>query len=255
LTPDPISPKITKNITTRSQPRKMGSSAEHCISTTGLSFLKNQRGVLKLLIFFVLTFSCLSLVVAAPTDSEVVSLPNDEKGEAITTDQGGLSHFHNTVLLGKSEDILVPNLDLDLRKREAGLAWGPVYIGNLKLYLTNPHDGYAGPKFPNANHINFHVDKQAPKNSYTAVVNLHIVKYTSDGRFCLYAWDSVTKKTVFDNCFDNIVSAIAECVDAAKNFVDDLLRAADFIAAIFIIAALVVALTTALAGLGAVALA
>lgn len=130
-----------------------------------------------------------------------------------------------------------------------------MYIGNLKLYLTKPHDGYAGPKFPDANHVNFHVDKQAPKNTYTSVVNLHIVKYTSHGKFCLYAWDSVTKKTVFDSCFDDIFTAIAECVSAAKNFVDDLLRNADFFAAIFIIAALIVALTAALTSLGAVALA
>src|SRR5215469_2621479 len=30
-------------------------------------------------------------------------------------------------------------------KRSAGLYWGPVYIDNLKLYITNPHTGYAGP--------------------------------------------------------------------------------------------------------------
>ena len=41
----------------------------------------------------------------------------------------------------------------NLLQRAAGLAWGPIYIGNLKLTLTNPHDGYAGPKFPNANHV------------------------------------------------------------------------------------------------------
>jgi hypothetical protein len=41
----------------------------------------------------------------------------------------------------------------------------------------------------------------------------------------------------------------------AKNFVDALLKAADFFAAVVIIAVLVVALTTALIGLGASALA
>src|SRR4051794_1430052 len=187
----------------------MGASAEDRISTTGLSFLKNQAGVLKLFIFIVLFFSCLSLVIAIPTDSNVISLPNNEKGEAITTEQGGLSHSNNVILLRESEDTFVPKPDHDLQKRQAGLAWGPVYIGNLKLSLTNPHDGYAGPKFPYANHVNFHVDKQAPKNSYTQVVNLHMVKYTTtDGKFCFYAWDSVTGTTVFDNCFDDFSTAI-----------------------------------------------
>lgn len=73
--------------------------------------------------------------------------------------------------------------------------------------------------------------------------------------FVQYAWDSVTKKTVFDSCFDDFGTAIAEAVNAAKNFVDALLWAADFIAAIAIIAALIVALKLALTSLGAVALA
>jgi hypothetical protein len=63
---------------------EMGSFTEDCTSTTGLSFLKRQGGGLKLLIFSILAFSCLSLVVAAPTDPEVVSLPNNKKGEVIT---------------------------------------------------------------------------------------------------------------------------------------------------------------------------
>ena len=115
--------------------------------------------------------------------------------------------------------------------------------------------GYAGPKFPNANHVNFHVDKEAGNNKYTSVVNMHIVKYTSHGKFCLYAWDSVTKKTVFDNCFDDFLPAIKEAVSAIKNFVDSLLKNANIFAAIIIIAALVIALEAALVSLGAVALA
>jgi hypothetical protein len=123
----------------------------------------------------------------------------------------------------------------------------------VTVYLTNPHDGYAGPKFPNANHVNFHVDKQASGNSYTAVVNLHIVKYSSAGKSCLYAWDSVTKSTVFDSCFDDFGTAIAEGVKAATDFVDALLQAADFVAAVAIIAALAVALAAVIPSLGAVA--
>lgn len=142
-----------------------------------------------------------------------------------------------------------------LLKREAGLYWGPVYIGNLKLSLTNPHMGYAGPKFQNANHVNFHVDKKGPKNKWVEVVNMHIVKYTRGGKFCLYSWDSVTKKVVFDNCFDSFLPAIKECVEEIKNFVGTLLKNADWIASIAIIAALVVILVGALTSLGAVAIA
>ncbi|KAL6716509.1 hypothetical protein ACLMJK_006076 [Lecanora helva] len=149
-----------------------------------------------------------------------------------------------------------------LPKRQAGLAWGPIYIGNLKLSLTNPHMGYAGPKFPNANHVNFHVDKEdpGPRKTYSEVVNMHIVKYTRGGgeggsSSCLYAWDSVTKTTVFDECTDDFAEAIEKCVEAVKGFVDTLLRNADFVASVAIIAALVVALAAALASLGAVAVA
>jgi hypothetical protein len=143
-----------------------------------------------------------------------------------------------------------------LTKRDsAGLYWGPVYIGNLKLSLTNPHVGYAGPRFPNANHVNFHVDKKGAKNKWVEVVNMHIVKYTRGGKFCLYSWDSVTNKVVFDNCFDSFLPAIKKCVEAIKNFVDTLLKNANWIASIAIIAALVVVLVAALTSLGAVALA
>ncbi|KAL9607417.1 MAG: hypothetical protein Q9167_007670 [Letrouitia subvulpina] len=151
---------------------------------------------------------------------------------------------------------------LDLSKRAAGLAWGPVYIGNLKLSLTNPHMGYAGPKFPNANHINFHVDRQdpGPRGTYSAIVNMHIVKYapggdTNAGDSCLYVWDSVTGTTVFDSCFDEFGDAIAEGVAAIKSFVDTLLENADAIAYVAVLAALAAALVVAIGGLGVVAVA
>jgi hypothetical protein len=171
--------------------------------------------------------------------------------------QGGILKFLIFFVLAFNclSSVAAAPTDHDLQQRQAGLAWGPVYIGNLKLYLTNPHDGFAGPKFPNANHVNFHVDKQAPRNSYTPVVNLHIVKYISSGKTCLYAWDSVTRTTVFDSCFDDFSSAVTECVAAVKNFVDALLKVADIVAAVAIIAALVVALAAAFTSLAAVAVA
>jgi hypothetical protein len=150
-------------------------------------------------------------------------------------------------------DALKDNPYLQVRQ-SAGLFWGPKHIGNLKLSLTNPHMGWAGPKFPMANHVNFHVDKKAPRNKWDEVVNMHIVKYTRGGKFCLYSYDSVTKKVVFDNCFDSMLPAIKKCVEAVKDFVDTLLKNANWIASIAIIAALVVVLVAVLTSLGAVVL-
>ncbi|KAL8649399.1 MAG: hypothetical protein Q9226_005590 [Calogaya cf. arnoldii] len=113
----------------------------------------------------------------------------------------------------------------------AGLAWGPRTIGNLKLYLTNPHMGFAGPKFPSALHVNFHVDRAdaGPRGTYSSVVNMHIVKYGPDGT-CLYAWDSVTRQVVFDECADEWLAVVQKGVQAVKDFVDTLLKNAGFVA-------------------------
>ncbi|KAL8805744.1 MAG: hypothetical protein Q9182_001777 [Xanthomendoza sp. 2 TL-2023] len=146
-----------------------------------------------------------------------------------------------------------------LSTRQAGLAWGPISAGNLKLYLTNPHAGYAGPKFPSAEHVNFHVDKKnaGPRGTYSEVVNLHIVKYSNAGsdNSCLYAWDSVTGKTVFDECLDSdeFQQVIQKGVQAIKGFVDTLLRNANFLASIAVGIALGVALTAVLASAAVVA--
>ncbi|KAI4155088.1 MAG: hypothetical protein L6R39_001292 [Caloplaca ligustica] len=148
---------------------------------------------------------------------------------------------------------------LHRRQGRAGLAWGPVNIGNLKLYLTNPHTGYAGAKFPSAEHVNFHVDKAdgGPRGTYSSVVNMHIVKYGNplDDSSCLYAWDSVTKTTVFDQCSDAFEQIIAQGVQAIEGFVDTLLTNANFVASIVIGIALVTALTALLASLPVVAVA
>ena len=145
----------------------------------------------------------------------------------------------------------------DLLKRQAGLYWGPKYVGNLKLSMTNPHPGYAGPKFPNAEHVNFHVDKKdpGPQGTYSEVVNMHIVKYSRADSNCLYVWDSVTKEVVFDKCFDDFTGAIGEAVRAIKDTVDDLLKDADFVASVVIIGALAIALAAVIASLGVVVVA
>ena len=204
------------------------------------------RNVILVLFAFTFTASVLSAPSESPTLNTIEKRDIKER-EAIAQPvprplfQDDQSYVHHDVL----------------KRASAELYWGPVYIGNLKLSLTNPHEGYAGPKFPWANHVNFHVDKKddGPRGTYSAVVNLHIVKYTNGDSQCLYAWDSVTKKVVFDKCFDDFAEAIPEAVGAIKDFVHDLLKDANFWASIVIIGALVVALAACLASLGAVALA
>ena len=212
-------------------------------SVSGPSSLKN-------LVIILLTYTLTASVSSAPTDSnavEVIPKPNIEQREAIPQ-PAPLPHDQD------NQDYVRHDV---LKRASAELYWGPVYIGNLKLTLTNPHEGYAGPKFPWANHVNFHVDKKddGPRGTYSAVVNLHIVKYTSGDSQCLYAWDSETKTVVFDSCFDDFAEAIPKAVSAIKDFVHDLLKDANFWASIVIIGALIVALAACLASLGAVALA
>jgi hypothetical protein len=198
-------------------------------SVSNLATLKPLLGV-RLFFLVFLAFSCFSLVATVPTNLESLdSVP-------------------------QKRDPLISDGSEDIEKRSAGLLFGPHNVGNLKIYLTNPHVGPAGPKFPSAEHVNLHVDRKAPRNTYVEVVNLHIVNYSHAGKFCLYVWDSVSKKTVFDSCFDALTHAATEGVKAIKNFIGSLLKAADFFAAILIIAALGVALAAAIASLGVVVL-
>jgi hypothetical protein len=61
-------------------------------------------------------------------------------------------------------------------------------VAGVKVYMTNPHEGYAGPKVGYTTHVNFHVDNLR-SGSYAELVNLHITRYTAGGRECLYMWD------------------------------------------------------------------
>jgi hypothetical protein len=236
----------------------MGPSTKHRVSMTSLPFLQKGGGASQLLLFFLVALSCLSYGAAAPTDSEVVNLSTAEKRDTTGIEERRLPQSYDALLPKEIEDIVIPRSaddNLEKRSESAGLFWGPVYIGNLKLDLTNPHRGYAGPKFEDEIHINFHVYEKAVKNSYRPVVNLHIVKYSTGGKSCLYMWDSVNKTIIFDNCFDDFSKAIPEGVQAAKSFVDSLLRNADLSASAAILAALVVAMAAVLVGLGVVAVA
>ena len=106
-----------------------------------------------------------------------------------------------TVPVAAAADAAAPPDAAAVDKRDsAGLYWGPKDIGNLRLKLTNPHMGYAGtsklrlgcrvrgvlpltlrnpgPKFPMANHVNFHVEKKGARGQYTDIVNMHIVHFS-----------------------------------------------------------------------------
>ncbi|MGG3642507.1 hypothetical protein [Bacillus gobiensis] len=116
----------------------------------------------------------------------------------------------------------------------AGLAWGPVYVGNLKFSMTNVHKGYAGPKFPDHSHTNFHVDKKTTKNKYKEVANYHIVKYSKGKSQCVYIWDSETKKVVMDSCGDSWTTMASKAASAMKSFTSTLLSNADWLASLAI---------------------
>lgn len=143
--------------------------------------------------------------------------------------------------LGKA--IPVDAVDLSERSPSgsAGLRWGPYYVGALKLYITNPHTGYAGPKFNTAPHINVHVDRKVGR-VYKEVVNLHVVKYTRARRQCLYIWDSKSRKTILDKCFDSFKDAAKEAVETVKDVVDVAMDGVAFVAKLAAMVALGIAL-------------
>lgn len=137
----------------------------------------------------------------------------------------------------------------------AGLYWGPVYVGNLKLAMTNQHFGYAGPKVGHTDHVNFHVDRRGTWG-YDEVANFHITKSTgAGGKTCIYIWDSETRRVVFDNCMDNFTTVARSAAQAAKDFVGTLLGNADWIAFLAIAALVVVVLVALILSIPAVVLA
>jgi len=94
---------------------------------------------MKLLIFLLTIMGLLSCVASSPIDSKALSTL--EQREA---DPYKLSEDSVVTLDARATEPMDLAISMDLLKRQAGLHWGPVYIGNLKLYLTNPHVGYAG---------------------------------------------------------------------------------------------------------------
>ena len=118
---------------------------------------------------------------------------------------------------------------------QAGLMWGPVYVGNLKLYLTNPHFGFAGPKVGDTMHVNFRVDRKITLQSvpsqpmepeergFTKLANFHISKYiSSSSKICVYVWESRRKYTVVDYCNDSWQSAAQTSVNIMNAYIEAL---------------------------------
>jgi hypothetical protein len=144
----------------------------------------------------VLALACLSFVAAAPTDAAGLALRDAEDHDVMAIDSRELPEPVDTLLPRQVESVVVPKSapdDLDKRSGSAGLYWQQI-IGNLKLDVTNPHDGAVGPrtgynKFPNgASHINFRAYQKRPRNVWKLFLNLHIVRYTSASKECLYLW-------------------------------------------------------------------
>ncbi|SFQ47428.1 hypothetical protein SAMN02910358_02345 [Lachnospiraceae bacterium XBB1006] len=120
--------------------------------------------------------------------------------------------------------------------KSAGLAFGPVKIGNLEVKVTNPHVGQV-PGMGRVNHINLHISKTSNGKD---IANFHIVKQKSGKRDCLYVYESVSKKVVIDKCYDDWKTGIKEVVKLASAVVDKALENANAIATVAIWAAIVV---------------
>lgn len=121
--------------------------------------------------------------------------------------------------------------------KSAGLAWGPVTVGNIKLYMTNPHMGYVPGFTGQVSHINFHVDNAKTKKP---IINYHIVKYKNGKRECIYVYDSVSDKVIINKCFNGWTDAAAAIVEAVKSAVQAVLSEADWIATLAIWAVVIV---------------
>jgi len=110
-----------------------------------------------------------------------------------------------------------------LASPSAGLYWKMEALG-VKVYMTNVHPGYAGPKVGEVPHTNFHVDY---KNGgvYIKLVNLHITRYSANGQQCLYVWDKVPTRPgheVYDNCKGDFNSVWAEARQEMESYINDL---------------------------------
>lgn len=97
------------------------------------------------------------------------------------------------------------------------LYWGPVTVGDIQLKIIGPHAHKFGKFSYPVEHINFHVDKVNNSGKIVKnVANYHIAKYTSNGKDCLYVYDSVSRSTLIDRCDSNWKDTVKDVVSAAS---------------------------------------
>lgn len=126
-----------------------------------------------------------------------------------------------------------------LESKSAGLAWGPVTVGNVKLYMTNQHTGSVHGFSGSVSHVNFHADNATTGKQ---ILNYHIVKYTSGSSSCLYVYDSVSKKVIINKCFNSWTDSVSAVVESVKSALKAVLSEADWIATAAIWAVVIVVL-------------
>lgn len=134
----------------------------------------------------------------------------------------------------------ISEINLAIEPRSAGLAFGPVTIGNIELKVVNPHVGGVGP-YGTVEHINFVITNTTTKEQ---MANYHIFKGIDlDGKECFIVWDSVTKATVFKHCnSNNWTNAVTQFVDLVVDTLAGVLSEANLLATIGIGAVIVVVL-------------
>jgi hypothetical protein len=177
-------------------------------------------GLLRLLRLMLIVLSCLSFISAAPAADG--------------------QHAADVVLEARQRD-------------KAGLAWGPVQVGQFTMGVTNPHMGVVKPKYPYpVMHTNVRVWKQV-KNKNVDVANLHVVPSVEGGKRCWYVYESVSQTVVLDSCWGDWPEAYTQVTKAVDDFLTNLFQNANLLEKIALIGALIAVLVTLLDGLAAAA--
>lgn len=99
----------------------------------------------------------------------------------------------------------------------AGVLFGPITVGNLKIAITNPHIGHAGPKVGRTLHINYLMWMKAG-SGFRTVANYHISAYARPNKLCVYVWESKSDSTIYDSCSDDFNRAARQAMEAIRRF-------------------------------------
>lgn len=119
----------------------------------------------------------------------------------------------------------------------AGLAFGPLTIGNITFRVTNAHS-HNIPGYGVVEHINFHIDNA---DTGKEIKNYHIfTQMNANGKECLVVYESKSATEVFRNCNDTLGSQVSAFFSIVSEIVRGLLSEANFITATAIIAIIVV---------------